>query len=57
MTTQQEASRVVSAGREIAAGPGKIFELIADPAAQPRWGGNDNLVEAAPWLKDPNRHS
>jgi uncharacterized protein YndB with AHSA1/START domain len=48
MTTQQEAPRVVSASRDIAAGPGKIFELIADPAAQPRWDGNDNLAEAPP---------
>jgi uncharacterized protein YndB with AHSA1/START domain len=48
MTTQQEASRVVSASRDIAAGPGKIFELIADPAAQPRWDGNDNLAGAPP---------
>jgi uncharacterized protein YndB with AHSA1/START domain len=31
MTTEQEAPRVVSASREIAAGPGRIFELIADP--------------------------
>ncbi len=46
MTTQQEASRVVSASREIAAGPGRIFELIADPAQQPRWDGNDNLAMA-----------
>jgi len=38
---------VVSATREIAAGPGQIFELIADPAQQPRWDGNDNLAEAA----------
>jgi uncharacterized protein YndB with AHSA1/START domain len=38
---------VVSASREIAAGPGEIFELIADPAQQPRWDGNDNLAEAA----------
>jgi len=38
---------VVSASREIAAGPGPIFELIADPAQQPRWDGNDNLAEAA----------
>ena len=45
MTTEQEA-RVVSASREIAAEPGRIFELIADPAAQPRWDGNDNLAEA-----------
>jgi uncharacterized protein YndB with AHSA1/START domain len=47
MTTQQETPRVVSASREIAAGPGLIFELIADPAQQPRWDGNDNLAEAA----------
>jgi len=33
---------------EIAAAAGKIFELIADPAQQPRWDGNDNLAEAAP---------
>jgi len=39
---------VVSASREIAAGPGRIFELIADPAQQPRWDGNDNLAEAPP---------
>ena len=38
---------MVSASREIAAGPGEIFELIADPAEQPRWDGNDNLAEAA----------
>ena len=38
---------MVSASREIAAGPEPIFELIADPAQQPRWDGNDNLAEAA----------
>ena len=38
---------MVRASREIAAGPGLIFELIADPAQQPRWDGNDNLAEAA----------
>src|SRR5690242_1285715 len=48
MTTEQEAPRVVSASREIAAEPERIFELIADPAQQPRWDGNDNLAEAAP---------
>ena len=37
---------MVSASREIAAGPERIFELIADPAAQPRWDGNDNLAAA-----------
>jgi uncharacterized protein YndB with AHSA1/START domain len=46
MTTEQETARVVSASREIAAEPGRIFELIADPAAQPSWDGNDNLAEA-----------
>lgn len=38
---------MVSASREIAAAPERIFELIADPAQQPRWDGNDNLIEAA----------
>ena len=38
---------MVSASREIAAEPGRIFELIADPAQQPRWDGNDNLGQAA----------
>jgi uncharacterized protein YndB with AHSA1/START domain len=40
--------RVVSASREVAAGADRVFELIADPAQQPRWDGNDNLAEAAP---------
>ncbi|MBJ7465074.1 MAG: SRPBCC family protein [Mycolicibacterium sp.] len=38
---------MVSASREIAAAPDVIFELIADPAQQPRWDGNGNLTEAA----------
>jgi uncharacterized protein YndB with AHSA1/START domain len=46
MTTPDEVPRVISASREIAAGPEEIFELIADPAQQPRWDGNDNLAEA-----------
>jgi uncharacterized protein YndB with AHSA1/START domain len=46
MTSDTE--RVVSASREIAATPERIFELIADPARQPRWDGNDNLAEAPP---------
>jgi uncharacterized protein YndB with AHSA1/START domain len=41
------ASRVVSADREIAAGAEVVFELIADPARQPEWDGNDNLADAA----------
>jgi len=40
--------RVVSASRTIAASPAEIFELIADPARQPEWDGNDNLAQAAP---------
>lgn len=42
----EDAARLVSASREIAAGAEPIFELIADPAEQPRWDGNDNLSEA-----------
>jgi len=48
MTSHDEAPRVVTASREIGAGAARIFELIADPALQPRWDGNDNLAEAAP---------
>ena len=47
MTTEHDVPRVVSASCEIAAEPAQIFELIADPAQQPRWDGNDNLAEAA----------
>jgi uncharacterized protein YndB with AHSA1/START domain len=38
--------RVASASLEIAADAPRIFELIADPAQQPRWDGNDNLADA-----------
>ncbi len=41
-----DTARVVSASRDIAAAAPKIFELIADPAQQPRWDGNDNLANA-----------
>lgn len=41
-----EAPTLVHASREIAATPQTIFELIADPAQQPRWDGNDNLGHA-----------
>jgi len=43
-----ESSRVVRASREIEAPAERIFELIADPARQPGWDGNDNLAEAEP---------
>ncbi len=46
MTEDQEEPRVVSASREIAAPVERIFGLIADPAEQPRWDGNDNLAAA-----------
>jgi uncharacterized protein YndB with AHSA1/START domain len=42
-----EHDRVVSASRRIAAPAAVIFELIADPARQPDWDGNDNLAQAA----------
>lgn len=38
--------RIVSATRTINAPAAEIFELIADPARQPEWDGNDNLAEA-----------
>lgn len=44
----QNTEGIVTAVREIAAPADVIFELIADPAEQPRWDGNDNLAEAAP---------
>lgn len=40
-------TRITSAEREIQAAADVIFELIADPARQPEWDGNGNLVEAA----------
>jgi uncharacterized protein YndB with AHSA1/START domain len=46
MPDDTEVQRVVSASRDIAAGADQIFELIADPAQQPRWDGNDNLAKA-----------
>jgi uncharacterized protein YndB with AHSA1/START domain len=41
-----DVPRVVTASREIAASAERIFRLIADPAEQPRWDGNDNLAGA-----------
>jgi uncharacterized protein YndB with AHSA1/START domain len=46
MADSEQSSRVVSAGKEIGASAESIFELIADPARQPLWDGNDNLAEA-----------
>lgn len=46
MPDEEDGPRVVSASREIAADAAQIFELIADPAQQPRWDGNENLAQA-----------
>ena len=46
MTSHEQPRRVVTANREITASADRIFELIADPAQQPRWDGNDNLKQA-----------
>ncbi len=46
MTDSAEETRIIRASREIAAPATTIFELIADPARQPEWDGNDNLAEA-----------
>lgn len=46
MSDDDGTARVVSASREMAAEASRIFELIANPAEQPRWDGNDNLAEA-----------
>ena len=48
MTTQEAQARILNASTEITADAGTIFELIADPAQQPRWDANDNLAQAAP---------
>ena len=42
------SERIVSVSRVIAAPADRIFELIADPAQQPSWDGNDNLGSAEP---------
>ncbi|WP_431234951.1 SRPBCC family protein [Mycolicibacterium psychrotolerans] len=42
-----EQDKIVSATRRISAPAAGIFELIADPARQPEWDGNDNLAQAA----------
>ena len=48
MADNTDETQVVSATREVAAAAETVFELIADPAQQPRWDGNDNLAEADP---------
>ena len=46
MPRDADAARIVRASREVRAPADAIFELIADPAQQPRWDGNANLAEA-----------
>lgn len=41
------ALKVVSVDLDINAPAAEVFELIADPARQPEWDGNDNLGSAA----------
>jgi uncharacterized protein YndB with AHSA1/START domain len=47
VSTDGDTSRIVTATREVAAPAELVFELIADPARQPEWDGNDNLAHAA----------
>ena len=37
---------MISYERVVEAQPGRVFDMIADPAVQPRWDGNDNLGSA-----------
>jgi len=46
ITTESAANRIATASAVIGAPAGRIFELIADPALQPTWDGNDNLANA-----------
>lgn len=46
VTETIDVPRIVHASRDVAATPAVIFDLIADPAQQPRWDGNDNLARA-----------
>lgn len=47
MTEMDSTARIVAASREIHAPAAEIFELIADPARQPEWDGNDNLESSS----------
>jgi uncharacterized protein YndB with AHSA1/START domain len=47
MAGMNDDTRVTSASRDVSASAPALFELIADPAQQPRWDGNDNLATAA----------
>jgi len=40
-------NKVVEVSLDVSAPADRIFELIADPARQPSWDGNENLREAS----------
>ncbi|HRO94993.1 SRPBCC family protein [Citricoccus sp.] len=42
------SERIVTAERTVRAPAEVLFELIADPARQPEWDGNDNLAHSEP---------
>lgn len=46
MNSDDHGARVIRAHCDVAAAAPQIFELIADPARQPQWDGNDNLQQA-----------
>ena len=46
MSDRLDPPRIVTVERTVAADPAAVFELIADPASQPRWDGNSNLAVA-----------
>lgn len=41
-----DEKRIITAEAEVAANVDDVFELVADPARQPEWDGNDNLGSA-----------
>src|SRR5690606_12968607 len=46
MSPDADEPRIVRVTRDVAASAETLFSLIADPAQQPRWDGNDNLARA-----------
>ncbi|MGV9797761.1 SRPBCC family protein [Mycobacterium sp. NPDC003449] len=46
MDDNADVLQVIMASRDVVAPAETIFELIADPAQQPSWDGNDNLADA-----------
>lgn len=46
MSPDADEPRIVRVTRDVATSAETLFSLIADPAQQPRWDGNDNLARA-----------